>query len=66
MVLAQEYLAERDLACVYSLPSLPHYEHLGGLYLFASGMPPPTYRDWVVSRVEQFAAFFASSSSSEV
>jgi hypothetical protein len=70
LVAAMEFLQERDQ--VYGFPMhegerlpggsapFPRHEHLGGLYTFTGGMPPPMLFDWVARCVGQFAAFYAA------
>ncbi len=60
LVLAAEFLAQRGRTCTYSLASFPRFDHLGGLYLFASELLPETFRGWVQQRVERFTTFYAS------
>lgn len=60
LVVAAEFLAERGQACTYSLSSLPRFDHLGGLYLFATELLPERFRDWVQQCVERLTAFYAS------
>lgn len=60
LVLAQEFLAARGLACEYPLDSLPPYRHLAGLYLFAHELLPVSFRGWMAECVARFSAFFAA------
>jgi len=60
LVLAQEFLAERDLVCHYPFSSLPGHDHLGGLYLFANEILPDSFREWMTQCVDRFTAFYAA------
>jgi len=60
LVLAQEFFAERGLVCGYPSESLPGHDHLGGLYLFANEILPPSFLDWMARCVERFTAFYAA------
>ena len=70
LVAAMEFLQERGMVCGFPLrdadrqdggpASFPRYEHIGGLYTFAAGVPPKALDEWTARCVEQLTAFYAT------
>lgn len=59
LVAAREFLLARNMVYEFPLQSFPRHTHLGGLYMFAGEILPPSFNQWMRERVEKFTAFYA-------